>query len=137
MKVYVVTTGEYSSYIIDTVFLNRKKAETYVAIKNRDEFLGYTYRIETYESEDDNIEIRTDKKVWRYIAIYDIGAKRIIRIDKPLRIFEKDYEEITNDVDDRFFYWVSCILDKRDDKQAKKILEDKVAEYKAKKERIC
>ena len=136
MKVYVVTSGEYSSYRIEEVFLNRKKAETYLAIQNGN-FFYTTYKIETYETEDDNIEIRTDKKVWRYIAIYDIGGKRIIRIDKPVRIFEKDYDDLSKDDDDRLFYWVSCILDKRDDKKAKKILEDKVAEYKAKKEGIC
>ena len=48
MIVYIVTAGEYSDYHIEHVFLDRKKAEQYVALQHRDcERYGYdTYNIE-------------------------------------------------------------------------------------------
>lgn len=52
MKIYVVTSGEYSSYGIEQVFLDKKKAEIYCAAHNTD----YTYyEVEEYETYDDHI----------------------------------------------------------------------------------
>lgn len=47
-KVYVVTSGEYSGYCIEKVFLNKSKAEKYCKYHKN-------YYIEEYEPADDNI----------------------------------------------------------------------------------
>lgn len=50
MKVYIVTGGEYSNYHIEAVFLTKKKAELYIPAHE-----VWDGRIETYETNDDNI----------------------------------------------------------------------------------
>lgn len=49
MIVYVVTSGEYSDYCIETVFDNREQAELYCATK---EGHGDTKHIEEYDTEE-------------------------------------------------------------------------------------
>ena len=63
MKIYVVTSGEYSEYHIDAVFADKKKAELYCAVREEKEFLdnqslvfGDEYMIEEFDTHDDNIE---------------------------------------------------------------------------------
>lgn len=52
MKVYIVTSGEYSDYGIDAVFLDRKKAEAYA--RYHTEGWGEP-RVEAYDASDDLI----------------------------------------------------------------------------------
>lgn len=40
-KVYIVTSGEYSSYGIDAVFLDKEQAEMFCATHNSENFCGY------------------------------------------------------------------------------------------------
>lgn len=63
MKIYAVTTGDYSEYHICEVFTDKKKAELYCAVREEKEFLdnreivfGDEYMIEEFDTHDDNIE---------------------------------------------------------------------------------
>lgn len=63
MKIYAVTTGEYSEYHICEVFTDKKKAELYCAVREEKEFLdnqslvfGDEYMIEEFDTHDDDIE---------------------------------------------------------------------------------
>ncbi len=61
MRIYIVTSGEYSDYSIDAVFTDKLQAELYAATHNCD-------RIEEYES--DQCVFETNKKPrmhWRGI----------------------------------------------------------------------
>jgi hypothetical protein len=61
MKVYVITSGSYSDYGIDKVFLDKEKAEKYVEL-SKDKW--DEPRIEIYETdENDNAEIKPIKYV--------------------------------------------------------------------------
>ena len=65
MKVYVVTSGEYSSYGIEAIFLTREKAELYCA--NHNVIEEYTwYDIEEYDTMDDNLESVDEEFCYRY-----------------------------------------------------------------------
>lgn len=58
-KVYLVSSGEYSDYHIDSVFLSREKAELYVKYHQGSGW-GEDYRIEDYDLGDG--DIHTDDK---------------------------------------------------------------------------
>ena len=64
MKVYVVTTGEYSDYGIDAVFAEEKKAMLYCAVRNIKS--PDSFRIEEYETLDDNINTDGQKVAYGY-----------------------------------------------------------------------
>lgn len=125
MKIYVVTTGEYSEYRIDSVFLDKHKAEIYCAKNNvrRDD-----YRIEEYESDDDEIEgeidiawkyeIREgDRNAWGTIVHYSYRCLN--------EVTESNYRsELT----------ATVYLRAENDEKALKIARDMFAQYKAEKE---
>ena len=48
MKVYIVTSGTYSYYGIERVFLDKEKAEKYAEMMS-----SHDYRVEEYETDDD------------------------------------------------------------------------------------
>lgn len=51
MKVYVVTSGEYSDYHIDAVFIDRDLAYKYATVRQlKDKWSGYD--VETYDTDD-------------------------------------------------------------------------------------
>lgn len=54
MKLFVVTSGEYSDYGIDRIFLDEEKAKNYVKYHSRD-FGGV--RIEEWTTDDDSYQI--------------------------------------------------------------------------------
>ena len=65
MKVYIITSGEYSDYGIDKVFLDKAKAEEYVRLNSRkyDE-----PTIEEYETSDETFEIGR-YEIKKYLSI--------------------------------------------------------------------
>lgn len=71
MKIYVVTSGIYSSYHIEAIFSTRKEAELYVAAHEAtsdDDYYSMDSYIEEYEM--DNNKVITNKHVYyhyRYI----------------------------------------------------------------------
>lgn len=56
MKIYVITSGEYSDYGIVAVFTDFEKAKLFCAAHNLQERYSYDYYIETYDTDDYNIE---------------------------------------------------------------------------------
>lgn len=78
MKVYIVTSGEYSDYRIDKVFTDKEKAEDFAKRASTNNY-GEDYDVEEYDTEDDadlNLlpyEVRFKKDTWnvRYCD-YDI-----------------------------------------------------------------
>lgn len=67
MKIYVITSGEYSDYHIDAIFLNEEKAEEYIR-------LYPNCVIEEYEPFDDDFEIGK-YEIKKYLVVnYQIGS---------------------------------------------------------------
>lgn len=67
MIIYVVTSGSYSDYGIDAVFLNKDKAEAY---KAHQEELGNDCSIEEYESMDESAFPLPDIKEYYSAGVY-------------------------------------------------------------------
>lgn len=63
MKVYVLTSGCYSSYCIEAVKLNRAEAEALVRVHP-------DWNIEEYDTDD----IQVPDKAWYYVRICDDGG---------------------------------------------------------------
>lgn len=94
MKVYVVTSGEYSDYRIIAVFTDLEKASYYCAVRNaRDQEIDeYSCRIEEYETAEDSVEISGARKV-NYL--YSDEVKFAPTFDPP----ETTYENYHNFAD--------------------------------------
>ena len=56
MKIYAVTSGSYSDYGIDQLFLTREKALAYIKSREAENRWEH-YRIEAYDTYDDCIEV--------------------------------------------------------------------------------
>lgn len=74
MKVYVVTAGEYSDYHICKIFLDKEKAEKYVAIENEINQYYDECWINEWETDDDNVDM-TAKVGHYYYAYIDMGGE--------------------------------------------------------------
>lgn len=76
MKVYVVTSGHYSDYSIERVFLDKDKANKFVKYRN-----GYDswkdFKIEEYDSFDDKYEVAEAGSLWRKATIKIVIIKNI------------------------------------------------------------
>ena len=59
MKLYVITSGEYSDYGIECIFTDRAKAENYLKYHEHEDWWS-DMRIEEYESQDDKYTIVTN-----------------------------------------------------------------------------
>lgn len=144
MKVYIVTEGEYSEYHIEGVFLDKKKAEEYCALMNRNDY-GWmpSAAVEEYTTEDDSINTGGTAR-WLYsfrpsLKTIDISHKtmkpwetpRIVGYDKILTI-----EPDRNTLYACGYVYITFTLSERNDSKAKKIAYDALAEYKANQEGI-
>ena len=125
MKIYVVTSGEYSGYGIEGVFLDKHKAEIYCAKNN----VKYgDYRIEEYESDDDEIEGEIDI-AWKYkIREGDRNAWGTI-----VHYSHRCLNEVTES-NYRSELTATVYLRAEDYEKALKIARDMFAQYKAEKE---
>lgn len=54
MKIYVVTSGEYSDYCINAVFTNKEKAMEYIAIRAGQSDFSEDLHMEEYDTMDDS-----------------------------------------------------------------------------------
>ena len=126
MIVYIVTAGEYSDYHIERVFLDRKKAEQYVALQNRN-FEWYDYdnwNIEEEETFDDNLVGET--KV-RYLYTFYYENDKVERYSEP-RIVGFNEKEVRK----ASYGWVANFtLEEKDDERAQKIAEDEFTKARA------
>lgn len=126
MKVYVVTDGEYSSYHIEDIFLDKDLAETYCALHCPNG------QIETYNTSDDNIKGKLN--IYYGVHFTTFSDERftvpilldIYRSTKPI------YERV---VKDKQRYDIDIPISKKDFnfKSAEKIARDFLVKYKAEK----
>jgi len=70
MKIYVITSGEYSNYHIDTVLTNKKEAIKYIEKYDKDNEWHDDISIEVWENgekidEIELIKIQKKKSEWR------------------------------------------------------------------------
>ena len=120
MKVYIVTDGEYSSYHIEDIFLDKDLAETYCALHCP------TGQIETYNTSDDNIKGKLD--IYYGVSFTAFSDETILlniyRSTKPI------YERV---VKDKKQYNIDIPISKKDFnfKSAEKIARDFLVKYKA------
>lgn len=122
MKVYVVTTGEYSDFWVDKIFATRKLAEDYFKVHN----LGYdSGQIMEYDLLfEDKVDIQgvDEYHPWISIAINKNGenvtpeecAKDILSKKDPVKFnwFSKGPKDIINDYN--YYVQVMIQVDKYD-----------------------
>lgn len=126
MIVYIVTAGEYSDYHIERVFLDRKKAEQYVALQHRNsEWYTYdTWNIEEEETFDDNLVGETEV---RYLYTFYYENDKVERYSEP-RIVGFNEKEVRK----ASYGWIAKFtLEEEDDEKAQKIAEDEFAKARA------
>lgn len=128
MKIYVVTSGCYSDYGIDAAFVDKKEAAKFAAVKNKDN--NYmTYGIEEYETADGGIDIGNNIAGFEYSAF----VKNDYFMNETLYVSSDPVPKFKSEAsNNRFHVW----LEEENYDLAEKILRDRFAEYKAKKEGI-
>lgn len=134
MKVYIVTSGEYSDYCIRKVFLDKEKADKCAELANR---IGAAYddcRVEEYETSDDIFHepayVRCGYFLYPYSGMDNAYVDdEFVNADSVV----PDYMD-----DDTFFFYLredSRAFESRD--ILKQVARDRYAAYKAKKEGIA
>ena len=130
MKIYIVTSGCYSDYGIDAVFLDEKEAEKYIATKNKEDPWHDNYGIEEYETQDGKINIGNNVIGYEYEGYISkswyLGHEEFVVNETADIIFQS---EASKD-------WDKVWLKDKNYELAKKILCDRFAEHQAKKEGI-
>lgn len=123
MKVYVVTSGEYSDYSICAVFLDKKKAQYWTAAQNTEENSSDPYEIEEYDLSDDSVEISNARPVMFRYSTYEDGTL----------VFGPPKAEVKKD---NFGWFDYCIVSPKqlNADQVEKIKEDLITKYLAEKE---
>ena len=96
MTVYIVTIGEYSDYDIDSVYLDKAKADLKVAALNA-ESIWNEAQIEVYETNDENLAGDPSKILYEYVycADYDPATKKWEL--KATHGYEKYFEDAYKD----------------------------------------
>lgn len=137
-KVYVVTSGEYSNYRIDAVFDNRDAAEVFCA-------LGHGEMVEEYDLLTEASAKPAPRIVYRYHVRFP--PYRTDYIAEPAYVLESEIEADKQMILERKNSWlfrpyniVDCsdhvdryvYLKERNKSKALKIVQDRIAEYKAK-----
>lgn len=130
MTIYLVTSGEYSGYGIEAAFLDRHKAEIYIATRRSQ---GYyeEYWLEEWETSDDRIKGDVDT-IWEYhfyTGDIDIYTAHCI-VKNEVGIYNNRIE-IEKGRPAAYVY-----MKNNDNAKAKKIARDMYAKYKAEKEGI-
>lgn len=131
MKVYVITSGEYSDYCIDAVALTREKAEQICAILNGSN--GYrsdTAMIEEYNTDEIQCESNEDVE-FCYGAGFDYKTMENIYWCTPFYSFARN--EIISCHEDMIKISATFPKDMPQEK-VRKIMCDRVAKWKAEQE---
>lgn len=136
MKVYVITQGEYSDYGVRAVSLDKDDAERKCALLNRDARCGEYCEIEEYDTDDMIVETTGEvKKRFEMTVCQNTGE---------IRWYEESY--LTFDDENRIYFSKTDCFKYGSDKhisiiatlptdtteeQAKKIMLDRMAKFKA------
>ena len=161
-KVYVVTSGEYSDYHIEQVFLDEQKAEMYKDNINRNNKYGDDCVVEVYDTFDDNISNANMRYIYRiecntkgnvvtiegfnnYILDDEIRTSGV-EIEVPPVYIDRDDDSYQNYIKkytgsglkSYYFYYVINIVTPKllNYNQIEKIAHDRIAEYEAKENNI-
>lgn len=121
MKIYICTSGTYSEYSIDAVFLTLEKANLYAFV--------HGCQVEEFETEDDNI--RASDVYYRYHIEYESGTEAEFKCYRNgTTIDYKDDSHFSSCLGTYHYVFVS----KKDytEEELKKIFFDKLTEEKAK-----
>lgn len=124
MTIYLVTSGAYSDYGVDAVFLEEKKAMLYCAVRNIKQ--PDSFRIEEYETLDDNINTDGQNVAYGYHIV--LGSFHTWRVESKFITFLKP-SHMNEKATEAYVY-----LTQNDEDKAIKIAQDMAAEAKAKKE---
>lgn len=135
MKLYIVTDGEYSSYHIEDVFLDKDIAETYCALHCP------TGQIETYDTSDDNIKGKVNIYYGvRFSSYIDNGRITNPFDDRFTNPFHLELYRSTKPIYEKVMkcnqrYDINIPINKKDFnyKSAEKIARDFLVKYKAEK----
>ena len=134
MKVYVITSGEYSDYYIRTVALSGEKAEQICAMLNSQKrYYSDEATIEEYDT--DEIQCETNEDVGLcYDAAFDYKTLENIYWCDPFYSFGRN--EIKRELRDHKYRILISVTFPKDMPQEKvrKIMCDRVAKWKAEKE---
>ena len=129
MKVYVITSGEYSDYHICAVAQSEKKANALKKLFDKQNYTGA--RIEVYDTN----TYQTDRPL--FLALYDKQHKKLelSRINEDEEYQELPSEEEMNEIVSWGVY-LRTGINAKSREQAEKIFYDRLAKYKAEKEGI-
>lgn len=134
MKVYVITSGEYSDYGIRTVALSREKAELICAMLNSPK-IDYSdaTRIEEYDTDEIQCGVNEDVGLC-YEAKFNYKTLENIYWDEPFYSFARN--EIKRGLlDHRYEILITATFPKdMPQEKARKIMKDRVAKWKAERE---
>lgn len=130
MKVYIVSSGSYSDKTIEAVFLNLEQAEKYCALYNRSDYINCCdYYIETYDTSDNSI-IDIGNEIVGYV--YEVHRSPIdfkLVAQESHVSFKSAFERAMNkpnNINNRYVW-----INRRDERLAIKVYQDKEAEAKA------
>lgn len=135
MKIYIVTTGQYSDYGISKVFLNKENAEKYVELLHKlDDYDSDSACVSEFETSDESIN---------FISIY-IKSNYSMNLDGSDFIKSRYSDKvIRNSRTPRFYLGRNhynspeydmigvYVYDEYTDDQVKKMLQDKLSEFKS------
>ena len=131
-RVYVVTSGEYSSYHIDAVFSNYEMAERYCALLTDKH--DYNYESPHIEEYDQDL-ISVNGKVYRGLTFREVQGKSkyvdMIKTFISLNPIEKTIKKHTNSYGEKVLAVTIPIYVRVDEEEAEKIAYDWLARYKA------
>lgn len=131
MKVYVITSGEYSDYCINAVLLSRKKAERICAMRNTNlEYYGEISRIEEYDTDDIICESVEDVAVC-YTAEFSYKTLECLYWSEPFYSFPREKIKKMRDRDG-FVIRITATFPKNvTQDKVRKTLKDRVVKWKA------
>ena len=131
-RVYIVTTGEYSSYEMEAAFSTKARAQQF--IDEYDDWAGYEHpRVETLPL--DKWQRRTDERFWK-VELRDASADHLgrpISAQTEVRELTPDYR-VPDDIPTgmtRLPWGYEVILTAPDAESAVKIAAERVAHAKA------
>lgn len=136
MKVYLITTGEYSDYYVAAVAVNEKEAREKCASLNgeRAENGGICeyYNIEVYDTEDMKVQVNGINLIFEMI-VYQ-GSDDIKWLDVAIVTTEDLKVETEYGRRKRYIKCRAVLPDGTTEDEAKKIMLDNIAKFKAEKQ---
>lgn len=134
MKVYVITSGEYSDYCILTVALSREKSEQICAMLNSQKrYYSDEAIIEEYDT--DEIQCETNEDVGLYYdAAFDYRTLENIYWCDPFYSFGRNEIGKSLTHDGRMILISATFPKDMPQEKVRKIMCDRVAKWKAEKE---